>query len=96
MKFYIPTLRKSGQPLSRFRALRLHLSTCGLALILPLIFCAAAAAQGLARISGTVTDTTGAAIPNARLTATRVATGASSVAQSSGNGDYTFPSLAPD
>ncbi len=52
-------------------------------------------AQGLARISGTVTDPSGAAIPNASVTATQIATGAKTVVTSNGAGEYVFPSLAP-
>lgn len=51
--------------------------------------------QGLARISGTVTDSSGAAIPNATVVATRLSTGDKTVVTSNGAGEYVFPSLAP-
>ena len=51
--------------------------------------------QGLARISGSVTDATGAAVPGATIVATRLATGEKSTATSNGEGGYVFPSLAP-
>lgn len=51
--------------------------------------------QGLARISGTVTDSSGAAIPNATVVATRLSTGDKTTVTSNGTGDYVFPSLAP-
>lgn len=51
--------------------------------------------QGLARISGTVTDPTGAAVPGATVVATRLATGEKNTVTSNGEGGYVFPSLAP-
>ncbi|MEY2396348.1 MAG: hypothetical protein QOF94_2693, partial [Acidobacteriaceae bacterium] len=51
--------------------------------------------QGLARISGSVTDTTGAAVPGATVVATRLATGEKNTVTSNGEGGYVFPSLAP-
>jgi hypothetical protein len=52
-------------------------------------------AQGLARISGTVTDPSGAAVPNATVVANQIATGARSTVTANGDGEYVFPSLAP-
>jgi hypothetical protein len=54
-----------------------------------------ALAQGLGRISGTITDTTGAVVPGATVTATQTGTGAAFTATSDGNGYYVFPSLRP-
>jgi Outer membrane receptor for monomeric catechols len=51
--------------------------------------------QGLARISGTVTDSSGAAIPNATVVATRLSTGDKTTVTSNGSGEFVFPSLAP-
>ncbi|HUZ96596.1 MAG TPA: carboxypeptidase-like regulatory domain-containing protein, partial [Edaphobacter sp.] len=51
--------------------------------------------QGLARISGTVTDSSGAAIPNATVVATRLSTGDKTTVTSNGAGEFVFPSLAP-
>ncbi len=42
-----------------------------------------------------MTDQTGAAIPGATVTATRLATGEKSTVTSSGRCEYIFPSLAP-
>ncbi|HEV2578921.1 MAG TPA: carboxypeptidase regulatory-like domain-containing protein [Acidobacteriaceae bacterium] len=64
-------------------------------LCLQLALVAGALAQGLGRISGTVTDTTGAAVPNAKVTATRVDTGEINAATSDSTGTYVFPSLSP-
>jgi hypothetical protein len=44
---------------------------------------------------GTVTDTTGAAIANAQVTATLTSTGGTSVSETNGSGNYTFPNMQP-
>jgi len=53
----------------------------------------AAFAQSTAVLSGTVTDATGAAVPNARVVATNQATGVESVTQTDTAGAYLFPAL---
>jgi hypothetical protein len=55
----------------------------------------AAIAQGYGSINGTVTDSTGAVVPGAAVTATQVGTGLVLTATSSAGGAYVFPSLAP-
>jgi hypothetical protein len=45
-------------------------------------------------ITGTVTDATGAAVPNAKVTATQLATNTISIGETTGTGDYTFPALS--
>jgi hypothetical protein len=62
----------------------------GLLVALPLLH-----AQGLGSISGTVTDSSGAVIPNADVTATQATTGAVSSAKTNEGGEYVFPSLLP-
>lgn len=52
-------------------------------------------AQAYGSISGTVTDSTGAVIPNANVTATQVSTGLSVKTTTTGDGTYRLPSLAP-
>src|SRR5258708_22449804 len=47
-------------------------------------------------LTGTVTDATGATIPNAKVTITQVSTGAQRSATTSTDGLYNFPYLAPD
>jgi hypothetical protein len=47
-------------------------------------------------IYGTVTDATGAVIPNATVTVTDVAKGTSTTVQSNGSGDFTADHLIPD
>lgn len=64
--------------------------------LVPLLLCGAQAwAQGAGRISGTVTDNTGAAVPGAVVTAVRNGTGQVTTVQSDSAGAYVFPSLAP-
>ncbi len=52
-------------------------------------------AQGLGRISGTITDPTGAVIPGAVVTATQIGTGTKTTVKANDSGDYIFPSLPP-
>ena len=58
-------------------------------------FSSAVLAQGLGSISGTVTDSTGAVISGAEVTATQAGTGIALKTVSLGSGGYVFPSLAP-
>jgi len=44
---------------------------------------------------GTVTDSTGAAVANARVVATQTATGAQKTSATNGSGNYTFPDMQP-
>jgi hypothetical protein len=44
---------------------------------------------------GTVTDSTGGLVPNARVTITEVNTGVSRTAETNASGNYTFPNLPP-
>src|SRR5579864_7817564 len=52
-------------------------------------------AQGLSGISGTVTDPTGAVVPEAKVTVTNVATGVSTSAVTTSAGTYTITDLVP-
>src|SRR5580658_2930120 len=52
-----------------------------------------ASAQSGGELSGTVTDPSGAVIPNANITATSVETGKQHATVSNGSGVYDFPSL---
>ena len=58
-------------------------------------FAPCAHSQGLARISGLVTDPSGAAVVGAQVTATQAGTGFASVVSTNGSGEYVFPSLSP-
>ena len=51
-------------------------------------------AQSTAALNGTVTDATGAVVPNAKVTATNQATGIESATQTDTAGAYFFPTLA--
>jgi hypothetical protein len=51
--------------------------------------------QGLGRISGTVTDSSGAAVPDAKVTLTRTATGEVTATTTDSAGGYVFPSVPP-
>jgi len=69
---------------------------CLAALCILFLSCSGAVtAQGLARISGTVTDQTGAAIPGATVVVTRLGMAETKTATSNGEGQYVFPSLPP-
>src|SRR5271163_5234671 len=64
-------------------------------LALLVLFTSAAFAQlTTADILGTITDATGAVVPNASVTLTNLGTNEKRTAQSNGSGDYTF-SLLP-
>ncbi len=63
-----------------------------------LVFGIAQSALGQAvsgTLLGTVTDATGAAVVNAKVTATLTTTGAVHTAQTNGSGNYTFPDMQP-
>src|SRR5437763_821041 len=63
---------------------------------LALLFCvsvAPAMAQSTASLNGTITDATGAGVPNAKVTAINQATSIASSTQSDSAGAYLFPSL---
>ena len=48
-----------------------------------------------ATILGTVTDSTGAVVANAKVTATQTSTGTSRTSQTNGSGNYVFPNTTP-
>jgi len=68
-----------------------------LALMLVLLVCAGAAyAQAVnATLLGTVTDSSGAVIPNAKVTATEITTNSTRASQTNDSGYYSFPNLPP-
>ena len=71
---------------------RLFLGVITLSLVL---FSVTAKAQGLGSISGTVVDSSGAAVPAATVTVVSIATGTSATATVNSSGGYVFPALAP-
>ena len=70
------------------------LSAGRLALAVALV-AGAAWAQDQSRLTGSVTDTTGAAIPGAKLLLSNVSTGVDATAESNESGVYIFPYVAP-
>jgi hypothetical protein len=68
-----------------------------LAVVLAVLFAVTANAQlaGRGQITGTVTDKTGAVIPNAEVTATNSATQIKTVGKTTAAGDYHFSALDP-
>jgi hypothetical protein len=52
-------------------------------------------AQGFGSINGTVTDASGAVVPDAQVTAIQVGTGISSTTTTGSQGNFVFPILAP-
>src|SRR5579859_6383242 len=61
--------------------------------LLSIALCGPVYAQSTASLNGTVTDATGAAVPNAKVRATNQATGVESATQSDAAGAYLFPAL---
>lgn len=89
---------KSG--VSQRVAVRMRLGASWVACIMGtlfLLFSATATAQlaGKGQITGTVTDTTGAVIPGAQVTATNIANNIAATTTTSGSGVYTFSVLDP-
>src|ERR1035438_9329464 len=84
-------MRPIGKTLHRWNSART------IAIVSLLIVCAAARlnAQGYAKIVGTVTDTSGAVIPSATVTATQTQTGATTLVKSGADGAFVFPALLP-
>ncbi len=62
-----------------------------------LLFCQTALAQAVyGSIIGTITDSTGAVVPNATVTVTDTAKGTSTTVQSDADGQYRAQHLIPD
>jgi len=77
---------------------RARLCACFLSLMAVLVFMSATASAQLAgkgQLTGRIADSTGAAIPNATIVATRDESNASATTQSTGSGDYTMSTLDP-
>lgn len=79
---------------------RIHRTALVLALLacaIPLLLIVPAGAQAVyGSIFGTVTDKSGAAVPNATITVTDVSKGTVVTTTSNGSGDYSVPHLIPD
>src|SRR5271165_1968078 len=74
----------------------MHHVACTKRVFLGLFFASAIFAQrDLGTITGTVTDPTGLAVPNAKITITEVATNLSYTVTSNAAGEYVRPALKP-
>jgi len=78
-------------------SMKLYIRCAGLFCAAALIFTAAAVAQNIVTggISGTVTDPSGAVVPNAQVSLKSIATGESQTTISTSTGLYNFPLLKP-
>ena len=74
--------------LSRFRLIQLTIGLIALA-------CIAVAQIGRGTLTGTISDPTGAGVPNATITLTNLDTGVKTTGQSGSVGNYYFSSLVP-
>src|ERR1017187_6183249 len=73
-----------------------RLRTIGALCALLLLVAAVGYSQAVnATLLGTVTDSSGAIVPNAKVTVTEVNTGANRSGQTNESGNYTFPDMAP-
>ena len=73
--------------------MKFHRMLLRIALWLLLTLCATVWAQDTASITGTVTDASGAAVPNVQLTLTNAEHGNNRTTSSNGSGDFLFASL---
>src|SRR5579859_2819249 len=85
---------RSSRP-SQFFSFPRNAGLATLALLFAFACSVSAQLTGKGAITGTVTDTTGAVIPDAQLTATNLATGIQASTQSTGTGNFTFSNLDP-
>src|SRR5580704_5900533 len=64
--------------------------------VLSLLLCVSVFGQAVnATLLGTVTDLTGAVVPNAKVTATETSTNVSRTGQTNESGNFVFPDLPP-
>lgn len=80
---------------SRVRVVSLFLSMAALPALVALVATPPAYAQEAASVSGTVTDASGAAVPNASVTLTYASTNVTRKVTSNGQGVYSFANLQP-
>lgn len=72
-----------------------QLATCAVLMIFSLPVPLLQAQQAEATLSGKVTDSSGAALPNAKVSVRNVETGQAAEVQTDGTGTYNLPKLAP-
>ncbi len=89
------TVLKSGSesPLAAKTLLWKRLAICVAAIVALIVFIPSARAQENATVTGTVTDATGAVVPNATVTITNTATGQARTVTTNSVGAYRFPEL---
>lgn len=88
--------RDSAADISRFTRTRIGVVFyCVIGLVLSFTLSKNLSAQTAGTISGHVSDSTGAVIPDATVTLTNVGTNTSRTTVTTGTGDYTFPSVPP-
>ena len=75
--------------------MKLTRSLCLVTVTLAGAFAISAWGQSIATLSGTVSDPSGAAVPNAKVTVHSLATGLDRVIETDGAGLYVAPSLQP-
>ncbi len=88
-----PTSQHTSTSTAAYFSFRATLLTLLLVVFALVVSPAPAQIAGAGAIAGTVTDSTGAAIPNATVTATSATTGIKVVRTSTGSGDYTISPL---
>jgi hypothetical protein len=75
--------------------MRIRQLLLGIAILFTFSACLFAQSGASGSILGTVTDQTGAVVPNAKVTIANTATGVNTVAYTSSAGDYSLPALNP-
>ncbi len=92
MRVYVTNLNYWDRALAKLRTGSAFL--CCLIISLCMVNLSSLGQTTTGTISGTITDPTGGAIPNAKATVTSVQTGISQAVQSNASGNYVFPALA--
>ena len=88
-------IRRFGYSPDRWSRMALRASLVAITLACLLLTARTLSAQAVAGMTGTITDTTGAVIPNAQVTITNVNTGVTNHSITSSAGTYTVRGLIP-
>lgn len=92
---FFDVLKRSERPSESLSGSKTCMWLVILTMALAMPFSAMAQIAGTGTISGTVTDQSGAVVPNATVTATDVDTNVSTVRTTTGSGDYSITPLPP-